>query len=159
MAIPSFYFIGVNMIKNKDMVFDSETRRYILSIDYVQNNLGVDLQVNSYDEFDSNPTTLPDRILQRVSDNVYEFLKLKSKDYYFACERIEDEVETNNAFRDCMRYQLEDFMLSGDRALLDNPEFIGARVEMILNANGLLTRRRKPSFSIRGDFNVGNNIA
>jgi hypothetical protein len=137
------------MINNKKMVFEND--KYRLTEEYVLNELGLNLQEIAYDEFDSNPATLPERILKRTSNMVYEYLKTNCKDYYFACELIREDAEINDSFVDALSYQLENFIVKGDSAL-NGGEKIGARTLDILTGTGLLFKRRKPSFKVSGRY-------
>ena len=127
------------MIENKDTVY--EYGRYVLTRDYAKNALGIDLQTILYDEFDPNPTTLPDRVLRRTSDSVYEYMQDRCRDYVYACELVETVPEINYNFRKALGYQLEAFIKFGDLSL-ENEQPICKRTLDILKGNGLLDKRR-----------------
>lgn len=132
-----------------------ENNRYILNEDYVLNELGLNLIEYAFDEFDANPSTLPERILKRTSNMVYEYMKLNCKDFYYACELIENDKEIYNAFVDALQYQLEGFIIQGDLSFNTKEQGnlpIFARTLDILVANGLLYKRRKPSFEVTGEY-------
>ena len=137
------------MIDNKDMIY--EYNRYILNKDYVKNELGIDLQTIVYDEFETNPTTLPDRILRRTSDAIYEYMQDRCRDYIYACELLETIPEINRNFKKELGYQLEAFIIKGDMAL-ENEQPICKRSLDILKANGLLDKRRPLSLTINGEY-------
>ena len=137
------------MINNKDMIY--EYNRYILNKDYVKNELGIDLQSIAYDEFDVNPTTLPDRILRRTSDAIYEYMQDRCRDFIYACELAETIPEINHNFKKALGYQLEAFIIKGDMAL-ENEQSICKRSLDILKGNGLLDKRRPPSLTVTGEY-------
>lgn len=141
------------MIVTEKTIF--ENNRYRLTEDYVLNELGLNLIEYAFDEFDANPSTLPERILKRTSNMVYEFMKLNCKDYNYACELIENDQEIYNAFVDALQYQLEGFIVNGDLSFNTKEQGnlpISARTLDILVANGLLYKRRKPSFKVTGEY-------
>ena len=140
------------MIEDNDLMYDNNMHRYILTKDYVQNELGTDLMMLLYDELDTNPTTLPDRILKRVSNQVYEYLRYKCKDYYYVRELIENNHEIHEAFKLCLQYQLESFILEGDKLVesTDIENSICARSKLVLDGYSLLQKRRPYT---RGGFN------
>ena len=137
------------MIENKNVVY--EYNRYILSKDYVKNELGLDLQAILYDEFDANPTTLPDRVLRRTSDMVYEYMQDRCRDYIYACELTETIPHIHHNFVRALGYQLEAFIKFGDLSL-ENEQPICKRTLDILKGNGLLDKRRPPSMTVEGDY-------
>lgn len=132
-----------------------EKNRYRLTEDYVLNELGTNLIEYAFDEFDANPSTLPERTLKRTSNMVYEYMRLHCKDFYYACELIETEQEIYDSFVDALQYQLEDFIINGDRALSgkkDEELEISKRTLDILTGIGVLYKRRKPSFTVTGEY-------
>lgn len=137
------------MIKSKDMIY--EYNRYILTRDYVKNELGIDLQTILYDEFDPNPTTLPDRVLRRTSDAVYEYMQDRCRDFIYACELTETIPDINYNFKKALGYQLESFIKYGDLSL-ENEQPICKRSLDILKGNGLLDKRRPASLTAKGDY-------
>lgn len=134
------------MIQDNDMMYDKVRGRYILTKDYVQNELGLDLQVVAIDDFDSNPTTLPDRLLKRTSNMVYEYMKRECADFKYACELIETRPDLNADFKDVLYYELESFINFGDRSLNEDEDStvkISKRGLEILKGNRLLTIQKK----------------
>lgn len=134
-----------NIIKNNDMIFDETRKRYRLTKDYVKNELGMDLQNILYDEFDANPTTLPDRTIKYTSDMIYDYMKRVSADYNYACELINTVPEINYAFRDALGYQLMSFVQEGDKAFSADgtmEQSICPRSLQILNGYKLLTSQK-----------------
>jgi len=156
------------MIEDNDLIYDSKMHRYRLTKDYVQNELGIDIIMLTYDEFDTNPTTLPERTLKRTSDNIYEYLRYKCKDYYYVQELIETNEEVHEAFKLCLQYQLESFIVTGD-PLLDNlsglsdddimEKSIGERAKLVLKDYGLLTRKRPAIVTGGAPYNVRSYIS
>lgn len=57
-----------------DMKYDERSHRYVLTTDCVLRELGVDLTLQLDMSGDANTSTLPDRLLQRVSQSVYLWL-------------------------------------------------------------------------------------
>lgn len=156
------------MIQDNDLQYDTKMHRYRLTKDYVQNELGIDIIMLTYDEFDTNPTTLPDRILKRTSDNIYEYLRYKCKDYYYVQELIEENEEVHEAFKLCLQYQLESFIVTGD-TLLDNTngldenaiieKSIGERAKLVLKDYALLTKVRPAIVRGGAPYNVRSYIS
>jgi hypothetical protein len=134
------------MITNNKVVY--EDGRYRLNKDYVL-NMGTNLQEIAYDEFDSNPATLPERILKETSNIVYDYMETNCKDFYYACELIENDEEMHRKFIRALECQLNSFMIKGDPALNDG-ELISKRAYNCII--GLLYKRRRPSFKVSGRF-------
>lgn len=149
MATPFSILKGSNMIKNKDLEYVNN--RYVLTKDYVKNELGMDLQTILYDEFDVNPTTLPDRVLIRTSDAIYEYMQDRCRDFNYACELIENIDTIQYNFKKALGYQLEYFIKYGDLSL-ENEQSVCKRSLDILKGNGLLDKRRPPSLNICGEY-------
>lgn len=137
------------MIQDNDMIYDKVRGRYVLTKDYVQNELGLDLQTILYDEFDSNPTSLPERVLKRTSNMVYEYMKRECADFKYACELIETRPDLNADFKDILYYQLEHFIHYGDMALEEDDynKAISKRALEILKGNRLLTIQKRKEFN------------
>lgn len=136
-------------IKNKDMVFDNVRGRYTLTRDYVKNELGMDLQILLYDEFDANPTTLPDRAIKYTSNMVYDYMQRVCADYKYACELINTKPEINEAFKECLGYQLMSFAQEGDKAFSADGSMeksISVRSMQVLQGHRLFTIRRPKKF-------------
>ena len=135
------------MIIDNDMIYDEARRRYVLSEDYVRNELGIDLLTIAYDELDTNTSTLPSRILKRTSNMVYEFMQLRCRNFGYACELIENEQDMYNAFKDCLAYQLESFILTGDESITNKQIMkdnygVCERSYKVLYGTGLLDKVR-----------------
>ena len=143
------------MIIDSDMVYDKKRKRYRLTEDYVQNELGTDLIMLVYDELDVNPSTLPERTLKYTSNMVYDYMKRQCADYKYACELIETNEEIYEAFKDCLLHQLTYFIQAGDLALSadgDMTKMISQRALQILLGYDLLTAQKKVSNRISVDF-------
>lgn len=133
------------MIIDNDMVYNSKRKRFALSRDYAQNEIGTDILSICYDELDSNPATLPDRVLQYTSNMVYDYMKKECADYNYACELIENDVEIHEAFKDALYHQFVYFTQVGDLALHADgslKNMISQRALQILLGYRLLTRTR-----------------
>lgn len=135
------------MITDNKTVY--ENGKYRLNEDYVLNYLGIDLKMVAYDEFDTNPSTLPERILTETSDMIYSFMRTNCKDYRYACELIEEDAEFYDLFVSALKSQLEAFILKGDQSI-NGGEMICKRANDSII--GLLFKRRPPSFKITGRF-------
>lgn len=135
------------------MIIDNKTifegGKYRLNEDYVLNEMGTDLRIIAYDEFDANPSTLPTRLLREVSNVLYDYMETHCKDFDYACELIETEEKYYNAFVRALEGQLNSFMIKGDSALNGGESICHRAYEKIV---GLLYKRRKPSFSVRGEY-------
>lgn len=135
------------MIIDNDMIYDEARRRYVLSENYVQNELGLNLLAIAVDELDTNPTTLPSRILKRTSNMVYEFMQLRCRSFGYACELIENDQEMHDAFKDCLSYQLESFVMTGDEGITNKQVMqdnygVCERAYKVLYGKGLLDKVR-----------------
>lgn len=135
------------MIIDKDIIYDKESRQYILTEEYALNKKGINLLAMAVDEFDANTTTLPERILRRVSDMVYEAMQLRCRSFSYACELIENDVGMHNAFKRCLGYQLESFALTGDEGITNqqvvaNNYGICERAYNVLYGKGLFDKIR-----------------
>ena len=129
-------------IKNKDMTFDKVRGRYMLTEDYVRNELGMDLQTILLDEFDANPTTLPKRTIKYTSNMVYDYMQRNCANYKFTCELINTVPHINEAFKEALGYQLMSFAQEGDKAFSADGSIeksICQRTLQVLLANRLLT--------------------
>ena len=136
------------MIIDKDMNYDEKRRRYSLTAEYVQNELGLDLQAVLYDEFDTNETTQPQRVLKYVSNMVYDYMKMNCANYKYACELIENNVEQHEAFKDALYYQLASFVDAGDLAFDGDGDLSKAISKRTLQAiYPLLIATRPPRMS------------
>lgn len=149
------------MITDADMIYDLKRKRYRLNKDYVQNELGADLNMLLYDEMDVNPSTLADRTLKYTSNMVYDYMKRVCADYKYACELIENDEEIHEAFKDCLYHQLVYFIQSGDLALSadgDMENMISKRALQILLSYKLLTIQKRATNKINIDYYFGGGI-
>lgn len=105
------------MIIDKDLCYDEKRKRYYLSQEYVQNELGLDLQSILYDEFDSNETSQPVRVLKYVSGILYGYMRVNCASYKYAIELIENNTEWHEVFKEALYHQLVSFIDAGDLAL------------------------------------------
>lgn len=140
----------MTIIKNKDMVYDKTRKRYRLSKDYVQNDLGTNLQAVLYDELDANPTTLPERTIKYASDMVYDYMKRECANYDYACELVETNTEINESFKDALSYQLLSLAQEGDKAFSADgsmQQSICPRSLQILLGCGLITAEKPKPIS------------
>lgn len=149
------------MITDADLEYDLKRKRYRLNKDYVQNELGIDLNMVLYDETDANPSTLADRTLKYTSNMVYDYMKRECADYKYACELIENDEDIHEAFKDCLYYQLVYFIQVGDLALSadgDMSKMISQRALQILLSYRLLTVQKKVTNRINIDYYFGGGI-
>jgi hypothetical protein len=135
------------MITDNKTVY--EDGKYRLNEDYVLNDMGTDLRMIAYDEFDANPSTLPERILKETSDIVYDYMQVNCKDYYYACELIRTDQDMHNRFIRALEHQLNAFIIKGDTALNGGEKIASRAYDSIV---GLLFKRRPPSFKISGRY-------
>lgn len=149
------------MITDADLEYDLKRKRYRLNKDYVQNELGIDLNMVLYDEIDANPSTLADRTLKYTSNMVYDYMKRECADYKYACELIENDEDIHEAFKDCLYHQLVYFIQVGDLALSadgDMSKMISQRALQILLSYRLLTVQKKVTNRINIDYYFGGGI-
>ena len=106
------------MIYSEGMVFDKKTKRFILDKEWVNNNV-VKMDLTTVDETDANVNTLHSRILKRVSDDVYRFIRKNAVHYEGACYQLATDEELSLELRNCLEYQLEKLAIKGDESLED----------------------------------------
>lgn len=142
------------MIKDNGMIYDDLVKRYRLSSEFVNDEMGIDLNAILFDEFETNPVKLQERTLKYTRDMVYDYMRMNCADYSYACELIENNMNLFLLFRDVLRYQLIFFIQNGDSGISvdgDINNTISKRSLQILKSNGLLSvQRRLTNRCIRG---------
>lgn len=127
------------MIYSEGMVFDKKTKRFILDKEWVNNNV-VKMDLTTVDETDANVNTLHSRILKRVSDDVYRFIRKNAVHYEGACYQLATDKELSLELRNCLEYQLEKLAIKGDESLEDEKkDNISPNVKEILYSTGVLS--------------------
>lgn len=127
------------MIYSEGMVFDKKTKRFILDKEWVNNNV-VKMDLTTVDETDANVNTLHSRILKRVSDDVYRFIRKNAVHYEGACYQLATDEELSLELRNCLEYQLEKLAIKGDESLEDEKkDNISPNVKEILYSTGVLS--------------------
>jgi len=133
------YRYGGIMIYSEGMVFDKKTKRFILDKEWVNNNV-VKMDLTTVDETDANVNTLHSRILKRVSDDVYRFIRKNAVHYEGACYQLATDEELSLELRNCLEYQLEKLAIKGDESLEDEKkDNISPNVKEILYSTGVLS--------------------
>ena len=56
------------------MIFDEDTKRYVLTPKYVYDKIGVDMEASLKERAAINPQILAQRFLTEVSDDIYDFI-------------------------------------------------------------------------------------
>lgn len=128
------------MIEDSDLTFNSETKRYYLTSDYVYNKMGTDLNKILYDGLDTNKATLVQRTIEYACDQLYDFIEdnaISAKSTLYA-------VTQNNNYHEAMKkalgYQLNYFIQNGDVSQESGhqmSETVSSRAIQILKAKGL----------------------
>lgn len=127
------------MIYSEGMVFDKKTKRFILDKEWVNNNV-MKMDLTTVDETDANVNTLHSRILKRVSDDVYRFIRKNAVHYEGACYQLATDEELRLELRNCLEYQLEKLAIKGDESLEDEKkDNISPNVKEILYSTGVLS--------------------
>lgn len=127
------------MIYSEGMVFDKKTKRFILDKEWVNNNV-MKMDLTTVDETDANVNTLHSRILKRVSDDVYRFIRKNAVHYEGACYQLATDEELSIELRNCLEYQLEKLAIKGDESLEDEKkDNISPNVKEILYSTGVLS--------------------
>lgn len=127
------------MIYSEGMVFDKKTKRFILDKEWVNNNV-MKMDLTTVDETDANVNTLHSRILKRVSDDVYRFIRKNAVHYEGACYQLATDEELSLELRNCLEYQLEKLAIKGDESLEDEKKNnISPNVKEILYSTGVLS--------------------
>lgn len=108
------------MIITEEMIFDTKTKRFRLTNDYVYNEMGLDLANALIDEFDTNLSTIAERTLRYTSNQLYNFLSSNAVRFWYgnsydtACYLIATNKGYYDAFRDALEQQLYSFIQNGD---------------------------------------------
>lgn len=94
------------------MEYDYRHHRYVLTERGVLEELGEDLRVILNADCDANPTTLPQRFLQKVSQVVYNYIRGQCSDWNYiehilACDRR-------------IRYLIEEMLIAQTAYVLQN---------------------------------------
>lgn len=127
------------MIYSEGMVFDKKTKKFILDKEWVNNNV-MKMDLTTVDETDANVNTLHSRILKRVSDDVYRFIRKNAVHYEGACYQLATDEELSLELRNCLEYQLEKLAIKGDESLEDEKkDNISPNVKEILYSTGVLS--------------------
>lgn len=127
------------MIYSEGMVFNKKTKRFILDKEWVNNNV-MKMDLTTVDETDANVNTLHSRILKRVSDDVYRFIRKNAVHYEGACYQLATDEELSLELRNCLEYQLEKLAIKGDESLEDEKkDNISPNVKEILYSTGVLS--------------------
>ena len=127
------------MIYKEGMIFDKTTKKLILDEEWVNNNV-MKMDLTRVDETDANVNTLNERILKRVSDDVYRFIRKNAVHYEGACYKLATVEELSLEMRNCMEYQLEKLAIKGDESLEDEKkDNIAPNVKDVLYSTGVLS--------------------
>ena len=98
------------------------------------------MDLTTVDETDANVNTLHSRILKRVSDDVYRFIRKNAVHYEGACYQLATDEELSLELRNCLEYQLEKLAIKGDESLEDEKkDNISPNVKEILYSTGVLS--------------------
>lgn len=103
------------ILEDADMKFDKDKKRYVLTESYVFNELA-DLKIVGFDEFDTNPSTLSKRILERTSKMFFNFTRSQSADYLSSIYFATQNEDVFNALKEALLYQVEYLLQVGDTA-------------------------------------------
>lgn len=127
------------MIYTEGMTFDSKTKKFTLDEEWVNNNV-MKMDFTTVDETDANISTLNKRILARVTEDVYRFIRRSSAHYASTCYLLATDEELNIELRNCLQYQLEHLTIKGDTSLLEEQkDNISPMVKEILYSSGALS--------------------
>ncbi len=108
------------MIKDNDLIFDKETKRFYLTEDYVLNKMGTDLQKVAFDELDQNLSTFNQRQIEYACDMIYDFIEMNAVHRDSALYGIAVDKDKNRAVKKALEYQLFDFIQKGDASMGEN---------------------------------------
>ncbi len=103
------------ILQDNDLIFDKETLRYYLTEEYVFNTIG-DLSVIAIDEFDPNPSSLPERVIKRACDMLYDFIEIESIDSISSLYFLTHSKKALNCLKRALCLQLEYLCQVGDTA-------------------------------------------
>ena len=104
------------MIKDNDLIFNETNKRYYLSENYVYNKLGTDLALVSFDEFDTNLSTLKARTIEYACDMLYDFIEDNAVNRLSTLYDFTQRAEAHEALKKALGYQLLYFIQNGDVA-------------------------------------------
>lgn len=100
---------------DENMVYDFKFHRYRLTPECVTKRLGTNLSLVLNDVGDAQPSTLPQRVLDRISSHLYRYIYSKSMN--------KAQVEFNLACRQDTREMLEECMINEVAFVLRNGDF------------------------------------
>lgn len=125
------------MIYTEGMKFNPKTKQFVLDKEWVNNNV-MKMEFTLVDNTDANINTLPERILARVTADVYRFIRKNSAHYPSTCYLLATDEEM--IIRQCLEYQLEHMAIKGDTTLADEPtDNISPNVRDLLYSGGFLS--------------------
>lgn len=125
------------MIYTEGMVFNPKTKQMTLDKEWVNNNV-MKMEFTLVDNTDANINTLPERILARVTMDVYRWIRKNSAHYSSSCYLLATDEEM--VIRQCLEYQLEHMAIKGDTTLADeSKDNISSNVKDLLYSGGFLS--------------------
>lgn len=104
------------MIKDNDLTFNTSNKRYYLTENYVYNKLGTDLALVTFDEFDTNLSTLKARTIEYACDMLYDFIEDNAVNRAATLYDFTQREEAHEALKKALGYQLLYFIQNGDIA-------------------------------------------
>lgn len=126
------------MIKDNDLTFNTSNKRYYLTENYVYNKLGTDLALVTFDEFDTNLSTLKARTIEYACDMLYDFIENNAVSRMSTLYDFTQRQEAYEALKKALGYQLLYFIQVGDTSTEKDEkvsETVSKRAIQILKAN------------------------
>lgn len=102
------------MIKDNDLTFNASNKRYYLTENYVYNKLGTDLALITFDEFDTNLSTIKARTIEYACDMLYDFIEDNAVNRMATLYDFTQREEAHEALKKALGYQLLFFIQVGD---------------------------------------------
>lgn len=131
------------MIIDNEMTFNTESKRYYLTENYVYNKLGTDLSLVAFDELDTNLGTIKGRIIEYACDMVYDFIENNAVSPQSTLYDFTQRQESHNALKKALGYQLLDFIQNGDISMEK-----GNKVSETVNNRAIQALLAKDCFNI-----------
>lgn len=131
------------MITSEDMIWDGVNKRYYLSRNYVLNELGLDIDTMTDDEFDPNNSQVVERTIKEACNQLYDFMQLNALHYPSTMYYVTHNEYGNNELKRALGLQVDFYTLHGDLANKEGSKFsdrVSTGAVGILIGSGLLNK-------------------
>ena len=105
------------MIIDEDLIFDTKSKRYYLTNNYVLNKLGTDIGAVAYDDLDTNKATFNKRTIEYACDMVYDYIEENAVNPKSSLFYVTQDEDAHLALKKALGYQLFYFIQNGDASM------------------------------------------